>query len=139
MHHEGSLTVTKANASSLSHITSVGGSLNVEAEVDFPQLASVGGYLYVGAEVDFPLLTGVGGNLYVRAEAALPDTSGITFGAGQVLALWGYALHFKDGLYRAGCRGPWTAEQALAHWTEEHPEPLRASLFRQVILENEGM
>ena len=136
-------------------LTSVGGSLSIEAQdTSLPALATVGGgCLYIRADgTSLPALAAVSGDLYIRADgASLPalaavgcslyicpgiqfDHSKIEFGHGEVLAVSEYALHLKDGLYRAGCRGPWTAEQALAHWSTAHPVPARATLFRAAII-----
>lgn len=59
-------------------------------------------------------------------------------GAGKVLAVHEYALHVKDGEYRAGCRGPWTAQKALRHWNTGHHTPTRAEKFRAAIAAQEG-
>ena len=48
-----------------------------------------------------------------------------------------YGLYYYQGKYVAGCRGPWSADQALYHWDEYHPTQNRATLFRSVIIENE--
>jgi hypothetical protein len=116
----------------------VGGYLYIEAEAEgaaLPVLQSVGGYLSIRAEgAALPVLQSVGGYLYI-AYGITFDYSRITFGAGEVLAVWEYALHFKDGNYRAGCRGPWDAEQALRHWGAGHHAPSRAKCFTEVIAE----
>lgn len=114
--HIGNLIVTKKNAADVAHITEITGYLYIQAEgAALPVLTSVGGYLYIAIGIKF-------------------DHSRIDFGAGQVLAIWEYALHVKDGAYRAGCRGPWNAEQALAHWHIGHP---RAEAFRAAIAAHE--
>lgn len=77
-------------------------------------------------------LTSVGSDLFIEHGITF-DYSRIEFGAGEVLAVLEYALHFKDGFYRAGCRGPWTADQALSHWAVGHHAPDRAKLFRETI------
>jgi hypothetical protein len=48
-----------------------------------------------------------------------------------------YKLYFYQGKYVAGCRGPWSADQALNHWNEFHYNPERAKLFTKAIIENE--
>jgi len=118
--HIGDLIVTKKNAATVTHIT------------------EVTGYLYICDEgAALPVLTSVGGSLYIAIGIQF-DHSHIEFGAGQVLAVWEYALHVKDGQYRAGCRGPWSAAQALAHWHAEHHAPPRAKTFRAAIDEHEA-
>ena len=47
-----------------------------------------------------------------------------------------YALIYEKNAYRAGCRGPWTREEALNHWNENRPDKERATLFRNAILNN---
>jgi len=137
--HIGDLIVTKGNAANVAHITEVTGNLHILTEgVALPVLTSVGGALYILAEgVALPVLTSVGGHLYITIGIHF-DHSHIAFGAGQVLAVWKYALHVKDGQYRAGCRGPWSAEEALAHWHAGHPEPSRAEEFREAIAAQEA-
>lgn len=116
----GDLIVTKANLKDCADIT------------------EVTGYLYILAEgASLPVLTSVSGDLYISYGITF-DHSAIEFGAGQVLAVWEYALHVRHGEYRAGCRGPWTAEQALAHWNVGHHEPSRAELFREAIKAHEA-
>ena len=136
-------------------LTSVGGGLYIEADAQLPVLTSVGGSLYIRADAQLPVLTSVGGGLYIEADAKLPvltsvggylfiaigvsfDHSSIEFGAGRVLAVHEYALHIKDGEYRAGCRGPWTAQKALRHWNTWHHAPTRAEKFRAAIAAQEG-
>lgn len=112
--HIGDLTITKANAK------------------NFEKLEEVTGYLYIEHKASLPVLTSVGGDLSITFGLTF-DYSAIKFDAGEVLAVWEYALHHKDGLFRAGCRGPWTAEQALEHWDAGHHAPSRAELFRATI------
>ena len=49
----------------------------------------------------------------------------------------GWKLFYYQGKYVAGCRGPWTAEEALEHWSEHHPNQDRATLFREAIVKHE--
>ena len=84
------------------------------------------------------MLTSVGGYLKVEIGTKF-DHSKIEFGAGTVLAIHEYALHVKDGVYRAGCRGPWSSEQALKHWHIGHHAPTRAELFCNAIKASEGV
>ncbi len=135
---EGYLTIY-ANGASLPALTSVGDYLQLEADgAGLPALTSVGGSLYIYANgASLPALTSVGGILYIKAGASF-DYSRITFGAGKVIALCEYALHVnEEGLYRAGCHGPWTAEKALAHWSGAHKNQNRAKLFSAAIMEHE--
>jgi hypothetical protein len=108
------------------------GNLSVQADAQLPALTSVGGYLSVQADAQLPALTSVGGDLSVAIGTSF-DHSCIEFGAGRVLAIHEYALHVKEGQYRAGCRGPWSAEQALKHWNIGHHAPTRAEKFRAAI------
>jgi hypothetical protein len=45
-----------------------------------------------------------------------------------------YALIYQKGAYRTDCHGPWTRQEALNHWDENHPNQERATLFRNAIL-----
>jgi hypothetical protein len=132
----GGYLYIEAEGAALPVLQSVGCDLYIEAEgAALPVLQSVGGYLSIRAEgAALPVLQSVGGYLYI-AYGITFDYSRITFGAGEVLAVWEYALHFKDGNYRAGCRGPWDAEQALRHWGAGHHAPSRAKCFTEVIAE----
>ena len=113
--HIGDLTITKRNAASVAHITEVTGYLDISAEASLPVLTSVGGSLRIEVGVEF-------------------DHSSIVFGAGKILAIWEYALHMDaDGLYAAGCRGPWTRAEAMKHWGAGHHAPSRAVAFREAI------
>jgi hypothetical protein len=47
-----------------------------------------------------------------------------------------YALIYQNGKYKAGCRGPWTRQEALNHWDEHHPNQERVTLFRNAIRNN---
>ena len=93
----------------------------------FPKLAEVTGTLYVRAEgAQFPKLAEVTGALDLRAKGAqFPKL-------GRVIAMstWGLVL-LNNGILSAGCRGPWTREQALAHWGKRTDE--RAKLFTAAI------
>lgn len=54
------------------------------------------------------------------------------------IAISNYALiHTDGGRYIAGCRGPWTAERALAHWGDKSRIDERARLFVKAIEQNE--
>ena len=148
-HVAGHLTITADNAAQYAALTSVGGGLYVEGDASLPALTSVGGGLSVRADASLPALTSVGGGLSVYADASLPALTSVGGGlyvyadASLHAPLLGwvevarshYALLHKDGLYRAGCRGPFTAEQALTHWRREDE---RAQVFTAAILANEG-
>ena len=130
----------RADGTSLPALAVVGGGLYISAHnARMPALAGIGGgNLFISSDgADLPMLTEVLGGLYIRTEGSEFDHSKIKFGAGEVLAVSGYALHLKDGMYSAGCRGPWTAEQALAHWGTDHPCQERASIFRRAIIGHE--
>lgn len=129
----GYLTIA-AERSSLPLLSSIGCGLHsYVVDIDLPSLISIGGNLCIyGRKACLPALTNAGGYLYISEDAEF-DYSKIKFGAGDVIAISEYALHFKDGMYTAGCRGPWTAEQALRHWNDKNPVPNRAKIFRQAI------
>ncbi len=155
MKHEGNLIITKDNAEDFAEITSVGGYLSVEADAQLPALTSVGGNLYVRADAQLPALTSVGGYLYVEADAQLPALTSVggylsvradgklsapllAFNGEKYteIARSGYALFAGDkGTFRAGCRGPFMAEQALAHW---HRSDVRAVVFTAAIKKHIG-
>ena len=111
MKHTGNLTITDQNLETCLVLAQVTGELSVRAEgAQFPKLAQVTGWLSVEAEgAQFPAL-------------------------GRVIAMstWGLVL-LNNGMFCAGCRGPWTREQALAHWGKRTDE--RAKLFTAAIRE----
>ena len=128
MKHTGDLTITDQNLKTCLVLAQVTGALYVQAEgAQFPKLAEVTGALDVWAKgAQFPKLAEVTGALCVRAEGA-------QFPAlGRVIAMstWGLVL-LNNGMFCAGCRGPWTREQALAHWGKRTDE--RAKLFTAAI------
>lgn len=41
--------------------------------------------------------------------------------------------YFASGTYSAGCRGPWSAAQALNHWNRDDRQDDRAILFTLAI------
>jgi len=55
----------------------------------------------------------------------------------KLLAEHHWDLFYYQGKYHAGCRGPWSAEEALKHWDEYHHYPERAMLFTKAIIEHE--
>src|SRR3990167_3502526 len=147
MKHTGNLTITDQNLETCLVLAQVTGALSVEAEgAQFPALAEVTGALYVRAEgAQFPALAEVTGALSVEAEGAkfpeLAEVTGALYvqaeGAqfpklGRVIAMstWGLVL-LNNGMFCAGCRDPWTREQALAHWGKRTDE--RAKLFAAAI------
>ena len=122
------------------------GTLDVWAEgAQFPKLAEVTGALDVWAKgAQFPKLVKTGA-LDVQAEGAqfpkLAEVTGaldvLAEGAqfpklGRVIAMstWGLVL-LNNGMFCAGCRDPWTREQALEHWGQRTDE--RAKLFTAAI------
>ena len=128
MKHTGNLTITDQNLETCLVLAEVTGELYVLAEgAQFPALAEVTGALSVEAEgAQFPKLAQVTGALYVQAEGAqFPKL-------GRVIAMstWGLVL-LNNGMFCAGCRGPWTREQALEHWGQRTDE--RAKLFTAAI------
>lgn len=105
--------------------------------LDTPNLEAVGGDLILGEVFVAPKLRSVLGCLNVGRTNF--DHSATTFKAGKILAVSYYALHVSDsGLYSAGCRGPWTAAEALRHWNDKHSTPARATLFKEAILLHES-
>ena len=128
MKHTGNLTITDQNLETCLVLAQVTGWLSVRAEgAQFPKLAQVTGALYVRAKgAQFPELAEVTGALYVQAEGAqFPKL-------GRVIAMstWGLVL-LNNGMFCAGCRDPWTREQALEHWGQRTDE--RAKLFTAAI------
>lgn len=117
-------------------LTEVGGSVYVLEGATFtaPALTEVGGYVDVleGASCTAPALTEVGGYLFCEGVF---DYSKIKFGAGEIIAISGYALHHKDGLLTAGCRVGWSYKEALAHWGDHHENQARARIFTAAIKE----
>ena len=130
--HNGNLVITDVNAKEFDNLVEVTGYLHIDADAQLPALTTVGGSLEIHSEAQLPALTTVGRSLYVKTGITF-DYSAIKFHKGKVIAIWQFALHEKDGMYTAGCRGPWTKEQALAHWGEGHHEPGRAAAFRDAI------
>lgn len=92
-------------------------------------VVSVDGWLYISAEgASLPVLTNIGENLYISAEgASLP-----CFGTIIAHSDWSLIRLHSTGLYAAGCRGPWTRDQALAHWKGRSDE--RAVLFTAALM-----
>jgi hypothetical protein len=101
---------------------------------DYSMLTHVSGYVYVleGATLVAPALTEVEGYLFCEGVF---DYSKIKFGAGEIIAISGYALHHKDGLLTAGCRVGWSYERALVHWGDYHENQARARIFAAAIKE----
>ena len=99
------------------HAGHVPGDISVRVEDDASGLLSVGGrcHLYQGASV--PALTSVGG----VPGKAIAVSDGYVLWAGT------------DGTYSAGCRGPFTLAEALAHWGQPR-EDERARIFHAAIL-----
>lgn len=111
--------------------------LSPGTSLNAPNLEAVGGDLTLGKVFVAPKLRSVLGCLNVGRTNF--DHSATTFKAGKILAVSYYALHVSDsGLYSAGCRGPWTAAEALHHWNGKHSTPARATLFKEAILLHES-
>ncbi len=104
-----------------------------------PLLAEVGGYVSVdeGATLNAPLLAEVGGDVSVSKGATL--NAPLLAEVYREIAHDEYSALFRStsGRYRAGCRGPWTAEQALEHWGPRSDD--RAVLFCEAIRKAEGL
>ena len=148
--HDGNLSIlTVEDARQYSHIEEVTGDLSGYATFNAPALASVGGSLYVYADFETPMLTSVVGNLYVYADFEAPGLASVggylevyadfeapalayAYGKqGRLIATSSYGLWLADdGMYYAGCRGPFTRPQALAHW--DRPDD-RARIFTAAI------
>ena len=81
---------------------------------------------------EFSGLTEVGGSLYILAETSLPVLTSAHGNPGRLIAISGYGLVATDaGMFYAGCRGPLTKDQALAHWRRDDE---RAKVFTAAIL-----
>ena len=82
-------------------------------------------------------VTSVGGYLYVRADGKL--TAPLLRFDGEAyteIASSKYVLFAGDkGHYRAGCQGPFTADEAIAHWNRKDE---RAVIFTAAINANEA-
>ena len=116
---------TIADVADAADIGCVGGWLDIRAEgTSLPALTNVDGGLNISAEgASLPALTSIGGGLDIRAE----DTSLPGLGAVLAHSTWSLVKLHASGLYAAGCRGPWSRDQALAHWGGRSDE--RAVLF----------
>ena len=148
--------------SQLPALTEVGGSLYIHAESHLPALTEVGVSLHIRAESQLPALTEVGGSLYIHAESHLPALTevkeharisrGKTLDAPNARIIGGefhgiaaddeYELfRSADGMYVAGCRGPWSASEALDHWlNNSRPDnQSRAALFVDAIQSAEAV
>ena len=82
-------------------------------------------------------LTSVTGNVTVWAGATFtaPDVmeSGNIF---RQIAVSEYTLFASPTRYKSGCRGPWTAGEALAHWSQRSDQ--RAVMFTAAIKQHEA-
>ena len=83
----------------------------------------------------------VSGSLYLGGC----DLSGVTSWwkqggeepARRCIAVSDYALiQTETGQYTAGCRGPWSQSEALAHWGAAHRKDARAKAFVAAIKAN---
>ena len=138
--HEGELTITDPNAD-YTGLTRVTGTLIIEADAQLPALESVGGGLIVKADAQLPVLESVGGWLKVEGPGSVnaPKYLGRVFR--EIESDDHYALcRSEDGYYVAGCRGPWSADEALEHWRSPRPDnQSRAASFVLAIERAEGM
>ncbi|MBA2717727.1 MAG: hypothetical protein H0U52_00600 [Chloroflexi bacterium] len=118
----------------------VGGYLDLSgtAITALPDGLTVGGSLYLSGTAITALPDGltVGGYLYLSGETNLKFPTvwyGLTGEATRWRALASdgeYTLSESDtGQLVAGCRGPWTRAQALAHWDRKTRTDERAKLF----------
>ena len=103
--HHGDLRITESNAAAMAN------------------LAEVTGDLYIRADAQLQALEEVGKSLRVECSGKLhaPAWLGPIFR--EIESDGQYALcRSDDGYYVAGCRGPWSAEDALSHW-RDNPRP----------------
>ena len=150
---DGNLGVTPENASQYSGITKVSGGLYIRegasltapaltecgwldiregASLTAPALTKCGGLdIREGASLTAPALTEVSGWLYIHKGANLtaPGWNQLAFGDKYCL------YRTPAGKYQAGCRGPWTAAEALAHWSGDSDKCKR---FREAIIKAEA-
>src|SRR3990172_603061 len=81
MEHNGNLIITNDNKSSFKNLTSITGSLSIEADnASLPALTSITGSLYIEADnASLPALTSITGSLSIEADnASLPALTSIT-------------------------------------------------------------
>jgi len=81
MEHNGNLIITNDNKSSFKNLTSITGSLSIEADnASLPALTSITGSLSIKADnASLPALTSITGYLYIEADnASLPALTSIT-------------------------------------------------------------
>ena len=131
---DGNLGVTPENASQYSGITKVSGGLYIRegASLTAPALTECGWLdIREGASLTAPALTEVSGWLYIHKGANLtaPGWNQLAFGDKYCL------YRTPAGKYQAGCRGPWTAAEALAHWSGDSDKCKR---FREAIIKAEA-
>jgi hypothetical protein len=96
----------------------------------------VGGWLDLGGcdLKGITLPTSIGGGLYAYAEVNLPELTMMHGHPGRLLTLSNYGLWLtNNGQYYAGCRGPFSKLEAIAHWTRTDS---RAVAFTKAILNN---
>lgn len=138
MKHEGRLIVTVDNLEYAKTVTSVSGYLSVYADASLPALTSIGGGMYVYADASLFALTSIGGRLSVRESASLRAPNAVIYGEKWTEIAESCYVMFRSesGRYMAGCRGPFTAAEALKHWNRSDE---RARVFTAAIKKAEGM
>ncbi len=140
----GSLYLGATAITALPQGLTVGGNLDLEgsAITALPQGLTVGGNLNLEgtAITELPEGLSVGGRLYLGWTAIhLPSAWFGNPHTGQrqrVLATDGEydLIEREDGSFLAGCRGPWSRKQALAHWGDSARTDRRAKLCVDAIL-----
>ena len=126
MKHTGNLTITDQNLETCLVLAQVTGALSVQAKgARFSALVKTGWLSVEASGAQFPKLVEAGWLCVLAEGAQFPAL-------GRVIAMstWGLVL-LNDGMLSAGCRGPWTREQALAHWGKRTDK--RAKLFTAAI------
>lgn len=132
--HEGNLIVTEARQDYIQRVT---GFLIIRTDAHLPVLESVGGDLIIRADAQLPALTEVKRKARIsRGKTLNAPNARIIGGEFHGIAADDEYELFRsaDGMYVAGCRGPWTAEKALAHWKNPRSDNReRAALFVDAI------
>ena len=98
-------------------------------------------YVLAGDGSGSMTVCGAGDGSAVRNGAGKGDAYRYGAGKGDAYNRIAYAAPYTlttngSGLYRAGCRGPFIASEALAHWNRTDE---RARVFTAAIKKNEGI
>lgn len=115
-------------------LTDVGEFLTVCTDnVEFRALTSVVlGLDVFGEKISLPAVERVYGRISVRNDdVAFPALRFYHGVEGSIACIKGYILWYgDDGMWYAGCRGPFTTEQALSHWdrTDERAVAFTAAI-----------